>query len=105
MSQIVSMRAEPAALRRAMRLIDRVVMRRNTIPILGFVHVEATPERIAITGTDLDTELRIEVEGGGSGTTTLPCRTLLRLLDAGDGSEIPHGSRPTTPTTSSSSCR
>ena len=48
---------ERAALLKALAHVHRVVERRNTIPILSNVLIEATPEGVSFRATDLDTEV------------------------------------------------
>ena len=48
---------EKAVLNKAVSQAQSVVERRNTIPILSNVLIEATPEGVSFRATDLDTEV------------------------------------------------
>lgn len=63
-----------ADIRAALAAASRVVERRNTIPILSHVRLAAEGDRLTITATDLDLELRtaIPAEIGQPGATALP---------------------------------
>ena len=47
-------RIEQAALHKALNRVSGVIERRNTIPILGYVLIEAEGEVVTLSGTDLD---------------------------------------------------
>ncbi len=68
-----------------------VIERRQTLPILANVLLKVEPERLELTGTDLEVQLvtRIPVESSDQGRITVPARKLLdicRLLP--DKSEL-----------------
>lgn len=59
-----------------------VVERRQTLPVLANVLVEATEEGLALTATDLEVELRAQVPltVGETGQITLPARKLMDIV-------------------------
>ncbi len=69
---------ERSALLRAMSRAQSVVERRNTIPILSNVLIEADGERVSFRATDLDIEVIDTATAmvGRGGATTVPAHTL-----------------------------
>ncbi|TXN23988.1 hypothetical protein [Methylobacterium sp. WL9] len=75
--------ASRADLLRAVSRAGTAVERRNTIPILSFVELAMGFGTLAVTGTNLDAEMRVEIEATGEGAACLPAhrfRDLLRAL-------------------------
>lgn len=68
------------ALSAAMAAVDRVVERRNTMPILSNVMLEAQ-EGLTITGTNLDVEMRVQIAANIeiAGSTTIPSALIAKL--------------------------
>jgi len=62
-------RIEQAALHKALNRVSGVIERRNTVPILGYVLIEADGEVATLSGTDLDmmtvANVAAQVERGG----------------------------------------
>lgn len=58
-----------------------VVERRQTLPVLGNILVQADGQGLTLTATDLEVELvaHVALETDGSGDTTLPARKLLDI--------------------------
>ncbi len=69
---------ERSALLRAMSRAQSVVERRNTIPILANVLIEAEGDQVSFRATDLDIEVvdRANAMVGRAGATTVPAHTL-----------------------------
>ena len=69
---------ERADLVKAVAQVQSVVERRNTIPILANVLIEATPEGVSLRATDLDTEVvdRAPAHVGQPGATTVSAALL-----------------------------
>jgi DNA polymerase III subunit beta len=69
---------ERSALLRAMSRAQSVVERRNTIPILANVLIEAEGEQVSFRATDLDIEVidRANAMVSRAGATTVPAHTL-----------------------------
>lgn len=73
---------ERSALLRAMSRAQSVVERRNTIPILGNVLIEAEGEQVSFRATDLDIEVidRAPAMVTRPGATTVPAHTLHEIV-------------------------
>jgi DNA polymerase-3 subunit beta len=65
-------------------LLQGIVERKNTIPILANVLLEATDSRVSLLATDLDVGLRSRCEATISkpGTLTLPAKKLFEIVGA-----------------------
>lgn len=72
------------ALLRPLGLITNVVERRHAMPILTNVLIQTKNNGITLTATDLEVELRTQVEGasGGNGEFTVPARKLFDICRA-----------------------
>ena len=82
---------ERSALLRAMSRAQSVVERRNTIPILGNVLIEAEGEQVSFRATDLDIEVvdRARAMVGQAGATTVSAHTLHEIVrKLPDGAEV-----------------
>lgn len=79
-----------AALTKAVEIADRVVEKRNGIPILSNLRLVSDGGRIAITGTDIDIELTITVPAAVDAgfATTLPAKLLKDLLKKASASDF-----------------
>lgn len=82
---------ERAALLRSLAHVQSVVERRNTIPILSNVLLEASEEGLGLTATDMDLAIHekthAQVQEGGA--TTVPAHTFYDIVrKLPDGSEI-----------------
>lgn len=91
---------ERAALLKALGHVQSVVERRNTIPILSNVKIEASQDRIGLNATDMDLDFveTVAAEVSAQGATTAPAHTLYDIvrklpdgsqvdLDSGDGDD------------------
>jgi DNA polymerase-3 subunit beta len=65
-------------------LLQGIVERKNTIPILANVLLEASGKNVSLLATDLDVGLRSRCEAtvGKSGTLTLPAKKLFEIVSA-----------------------
>ena len=81
---------ERGALLKALGHIQSVVERRNTIPILANVLLEATKNKLAMTATDMDLAIveTAAAEVGKTGTTTVQAHTLYDIVR-----KLPEGSQ------------
>lgn len=82
---------ERGALLKALSHAQSVVERRNTIPILSNVLLDATPEGLVISATDLDIQVRESVAADVSvpGRTTVPAHLFFDVIrKMPDGSQI-----------------
>jgi DNA polymerase-3 subunit beta len=73
-----------ADLLRELQLLQGIVERKSTIPILANILVEAGGEGVKLLATDLDVGLRSQCEASVSktGTMTLPARKLFEIVKA-----------------------
>lgn len=71
-------------------LLQGIVERKNTIPILANVLIEAKKDGISLLATDLDVGLRSQCDGQVSkpGTLTLPAKKLFEIVNALPDTEI-----------------
>lgn len=71
-------------------LLQGIVERKNTIPILANVLIEATKDHMSLLATDLDVGLRSQCEATVSkpGTLTLPAKKLFEIVNALPDTEI-----------------
>jgi DNA polymerase-3 subunit beta len=81
---------ERAALLRALAHVQSVVERRNTIPILANVLLEAKGGALGLTATDMDLEIveRATAEVGQDGSVTAPAHTFYDIVR-----KLPEGSQ------------
>jgi len=82
---------ERAALLRSLSHVQSVVERRNTIPILANVRMNATDGALTLTTTDMDLEINESVAANiaDAGATTVPAHTLHDIVrKLPDGSDI-----------------
>lgn len=87
---------ERAALLRTLAHVQSVVERRNTIPILSNVLIEADNGRLRLTATDMDLTIvdAVAADIGDAGATTAPAHTfydIVRKLPEGAQIEISTG--------------
>ncbi|HCK33482.1 MAG TPA: DNA polymerase III subunit beta, partial [Rhodospirillaceae bacterium] len=78
-------------LMRALSHVQSVVERRNTIPILANVKMEASGDALKLTTTDMDLEINESVAAkiAQEGTTTAPAQTLHDIVrKLPDGSDV-----------------
>ena len=71
-------------------LLQGIVERKNTIPILANVLLEASKDRVSLLATDLDVGLRSQCEASvvKAGTLTLPAKKLFEIVSALPDTEI-----------------
>ena len=69
---------------RELQLFQGIVERKNTIPILANVLIEATKDGISLLATDLDVGLRSRCEATvvRPGTLTMPAKKLFEIVSA-----------------------
>ena len=82
---------ERAALLKSLGHVHRVVERRNTIPILSNVLLQANGSSLFLKATDLDLEITesVPADGAQSGSTTLPAHTLYDIVrKLPDGAQV-----------------
>src|SRR3954452_21776761 len=74
--------ADRAQLLKSLGHVDRVVERRNTIPILGNVLVRAESARLSLKATDIYLEVKVNLaaEGATAGSTTVPAHMFYDIV-------------------------
>ena len=75
----------------ALKKVGGVVERRQTLPILGNLLINASADSVLLTGTDLEVEIRVEVAAKveEQGDITLPARKFIDICRAvPEGAEI-----------------
>lgn len=67
-----------------LQLVNGVVEKRQTMPILSNILLQATPESLTMTGTDLEVEMvtRVDMDNAESGEATLPARKFVDICRA-----------------------
>lgn len=88
---IMKLTIDRTTLLKSLGHVQSVVERRNTIPILSNVKIEARADGISLNATDMDLEINASVEASVSteGATTAPAHTLYDIVrKLPEGSEI-----------------
>jgi DNA polymerase III subunit beta len=86
---------ERGALLKSLGHVQNVVERRNTIPILSNVLLEAGSNALGLTATDMDLTIieRVPVSVGANGAATVPAHTLYDIVrKLPEGSQVEIGS-------------
>ena len=89
--QAMKFTIERSALLKTLNHVHSVVERRNTIPILSNVLIEASGDGVALTATDLDLAIIETAKAivSEEGATTVPAQTLFDIVrKLPDGSEV-----------------
>ncbi len=82
---------ERANLLKTLNHVQSVVEKRNTIPVLSNVKIEASASSLSFKATDMDIEIteNVEVQGATAGVTTAPAHTLYDIVrKLPDGSQV-----------------
>jgi DNA polymerase-3 subunit beta len=81
---------ERVALFNSLGMVQGIVERRNTVPILGHVLFEPSDGRVRLSATDLEVGIRTEVacKQGQSGTLTLNARKLFEIVREAESEEV-----------------
>jgi DNA polymerase-3 subunit beta len=81
---------ERTALLKSLGHVQSVVERRNTIPILNNVRLDAKGKKLALNATDMDLDIveRVDAEVADAGATTAPAHTLYDIVR-----KLPEGSQ------------
>ena len=89
--QIMKLTIERAALLKCLGHVQSVVERRNTIPILSNVKIEAGDGKLALNATDMDLDIveSVDAEVAEPGATTAPAHTLYDIVrKLPDGAQV-----------------
>lgn len=90
-SQALAVTVERAVLLKALGHVQSVVERRNTLPILANIKIEAIGNTLSLTATDTDIEIteKIIVETEEEGAITVPAHTLYDIIrKLPDGAQV-----------------
>tara|TARA_B100001964_G_scaffold138541_1_gene152833 strand:+ start:222 stop:1355 length:1134 start_codon:yes stop_codon:yes gene_type:complete len=81
---------ERAAILKSLGHVQSVVERRNTIPILSNVRIDAGEGRLSLNATDMDLDIidQVDADVGQPGATTAPAHTLYEIVR-----KLPEGSQ------------
>src|SRR5580704_15220425 len=81
---------ERAVLQSSLSLVQGIVERRNTVPILGHVLLEPDGSSLKLLATDLEVGIRTEVlcESAEKGTITLNARKLFEIVREAEGDKV-----------------
>jgi len=81
---------ERASLQNSLAMVQGIVERRNTVPILGHVLIEPEGSKIRLSATDLEVGIRTEVACRASekGSFTLNARKLFEIVREAEGDEV-----------------
>lgn len=80
-----------AELASALVLACRIISRRNTIPVLACVRIDASPEGVALVATDIDAVLRIDLPGAtadGAASVITDAHPLRDLVKGGTATTL-----------------
>src|SRR5438270_13927998 len=74
----------------SLTLVQGIVERRNTVPILGHVLIEPEESRLRLSATDLEVGIRTEIpaEGKQPGALTLNARKLFEIVRETEGDKV-----------------
>jgi DNA polymerase-3 subunit beta len=81
---------ERISLLNSLTMVQGIVERRNTVPILGHVLIEPEEDRLRLSATDLEVGIRTEIpsERGEPGPLTLNARKLFEVVRETEGDKI-----------------
>ncbi len=81
---------ERVSLQNSLAMVQGIVERRNTVPILGHVLLEPDGNKIRLSATDLEVGIRTEVacKASTKGSLTLNARKLFEIVREAEGEEV-----------------
>src|ERR1700680_2192872 len=81
---------ERVSLQNSLAMVQGIVERRNTVPILGHVLIEPDGNKIRLSATDLEVGIRTEVActASAKGSLTLNARKLFEIVREAEGDEV-----------------
>jgi DNA polymerase-3 subunit beta len=81
---------ERVSLLNSLTMIQGIIERRNTVPILGHVLIEPEETRLRLSATDLEVGIRTEIpsEGAEPGALTLNARKLFEIVRETEGDKV-----------------
>ena len=81
---------ERVSLHNSLAMVQGIVERRNTVPILGHVLLEPDGNKLRLSATDLEVGIRTEVvcKASAKGSLTLNARKLFEIVREAEGDEV-----------------
>jgi DNA polymerase-3 subunit beta len=81
---------ERVSLQNSLAMVQGIVERRNTVPILGHVLLEPDGNKLRLSATDLEVGIRTEVacKASAKGSLTLNARKLFEIVREAEGDEV-----------------
>jgi DNA polymerase III subunit beta len=81
---------ERVSLQNSLAMVQGIVERRNTVPILGHVLIEPEGDKLRLSATDLEVGIRTEVacKASTKGSLTLNARKLFEIVREAEGDEV-----------------
>jgi len=81
---------ERVSLQNSLAMVQGIVERRNTVPILGHVLLEPDGNHLRLSATDLEVGIRTEVacKASAKGSLTLNARKLFEIVREAEGDEV-----------------
>ncbi len=81
---------ERVSLQNSLAMVQGIVERRNTVPILGHVLIEPDGNKLRLSATDLEVGIRTEVacKASANGSLTLNARKLFEIVREAEGDEV-----------------
>ncbi len=81
---------ERVSLQNSLAMVQGIVERRNTVPILGHVLLEPEGDKLRLSATDLEVGIRTEVacKASAKGSLTLNARKLFEIVREAEGDEV-----------------
>jgi DNA polymerase-3 subunit beta len=81
---------ERVSLQNSLAMVQGIVERRNTVPILGHVLIEPEGDKLRLSATDLEVGIRTEVacKVSAKGSLTLNARKLYEIVREAEGDEV-----------------
>src|SRR5271154_468035 len=86
----MELQIDRVSLLNSLSMVQGIVERRNTVPILGHVLIEPDGNKLRLSATDLEVGIRTEVacEASAKGTLTLNARKLFEIVREAEGNEV-----------------
>jgi DNA polymerase III subunit beta len=86
----MELQVERVSLLNSLSMVQGIVERRNTVPILGHVLLEPNGTKLKLSATDLEVGIRTEVpcEPVGKGPLTLNARKLFEIVREAEGDKV-----------------
>src|ERR1700730_720897 len=81
---------ERVSLQNSLAMVQGIVERRNTVPILGHVLIEPNGTRLKLSATDLEVGIRTEIpcEKSDKSSLTLNARKLFEIVREAEGDKV-----------------